>query len=220
MPNQWPKFNVPKEPGDFIIPTEAYERVRFYDTGDPRRNMPALFNPNELPEDTEATIGELNPIGSSSTTLQYAHTKATSYSLTLQFSYRAMVERGSPMIAVAEAKNFFKSFLYATHHGKAPTIMQMVWPNFMSVNYVVKRVNVRYTRWDLELQLREYVVELSLIENRRTFLSSTQLNNGQINIPPDTAGTHAPRSGLTRALTDGPASAGRPLRVTGRVDFV
>jgi len=68
-----------------------------------------------------------------------------------------------------------------------------------------------HTRWDMELKLREYMINLTLIEQRREFITSTQIANGQLNLPPDVIGSHRPQ--LAGRGTD----TGRPFRVAGRL---
>lgn len=192
-----------------IDPTAAHHRVRFYDAADPNRSMAALFNPEELPEDTEVTIGELNPIGSSHTTLQYAHTKSPTYTLSLPYTQRGVSERASPIVNLKEALRFYRSFCFAPRKGFAPSILTMVWPDTLTVNMAVRRVGVRYTRWTADMELYSYSIDLDCIEKRRTFLSSGDVLSGVSASHPDPVGSHAPTSGQN--LED----AGRPLRVVG-----
>jgi hypothetical protein len=150
----------------------AHERVTFYDSDNPKRNMTALFNPDSLPRDTEAVLGELNPIGASSSVFQYAFTRATEYDITLPYSHLALIERGGPMVRVEEAEQFFRSFLYGPRRRRAPSTMWMIWQNFLSVQLVVRRVSIVYSRWDLDLQVRDYEINLSVAEIRRDFMTS------------------------------------------------
>lgn len=150
--------------------TQATAKCVFVDSRDPKDRLVALFNPNELTISRQAEWGELNPIGWSSTTIQYSHTKSPEYSLSLEFSRIAMLERGVKYPDFKFARQFFQSFLYGAFPGRAPRFLTFVWPNTVMMTNAVKTVDVAYKRWSSRSELMAYGINLTLIEMRQTFL--------------------------------------------------
>lgn len=173
---RWPHESLQLNP-------RAIRRVYFMDPMDPTNQMQALFNPSELPFSTEAVIGELGPIGWSHDIQQYARTKSTGFSLTLEYSSVAFVELGVDFPEMNQAHGFFRSFLYGASPGIAPKHLMMIWPNTAAIICTVKKVAVRFTRWDWRLNVRAFTVQLDLMEDRRSFLGSGEVSQFSFTAP-------------------------------------
>lgn len=152
-------------------------KVRFYDASDPfnqDRRHTALFNPTELMSDTAINAGALNPVGSTGSKRNYGHTLETQFSLMLEYSAQAWwehrIEEGFPRYQ--DAYRFFLSFCYPDKVGGAPPHLVVVWPNTLVMKCVVESVRVNFRRWDPDLQVRDYVIDLDLSEVDQKFLST------------------------------------------------
>lgn len=150
----------------------ALVRAIFIDSRNPDMRLTCLFNPNELPISKEAEWGELNPIGWSSTTQQYAFTKSAAFGLNLVFSRVAMLERGLRHTALQKAISFFNYFLHSAYPGRAPSFMLMSWPKTLNIICRVGSVTTTYKRWSQRGLIMEYGIGLSLVEVRQSWLSS------------------------------------------------
>lgn len=152
-----------------------YQKVSFIDAQEWSVQHKALFNPNELAISTSAQIGKLAPIGWSQPVKQYARTNEASFSLSLQYSKVAYDELELQYMDHQYAYRFFLSFLYGERPGFAPHFLLVLWPKSVSMTVTVESVNVRFTRWDTALNVRDYAIDLQLTEVAETFLSSDQV---------------------------------------------
>jgi hypothetical protein len=144
----------------------------FIDALDSSSKLTSLFNPESLDISKSAEYGELNAIGWSSSSLQYAFTKSPDFSISLEFSLIAMHERGLVYPSFEHAINYFNSFLHGSRPGKAPHQLMFVWPQTVSIVCAVKQVRTAYKRWSQLGAVMAYGISLSLQEVRSTFLSS------------------------------------------------
>lgn len=160
-------------PSDGRIPQRALRRVTWVDHDTPQRKFRSLFNPKQLPISTSAEYGELHAIGWSQPVQQYAHTDAKRYSLSLPVSLRAYQDFGLEFTTVHEAEAYFSSFLYANRIGESPPLLKMIWPKTAIILNTVRQVNITYERWDTDMNVVAYAIDLTLVEIRRSYMRSS-----------------------------------------------
>jgi hypothetical protein len=170
---------------DFAEGFDALRRVEWVSVIDPTRRLPSLFNPNQLPFSKSATIANLQPIGSSQPSVQYAHTGPLTYSVDLPFSLYAYQQRGIPFKSVHDAHRFFMSFLHGRVRGEAPAFLKMVWPKTAIIVNTVTKVDVNLTHWDMKLNCIRYVVKLALQEVRHSYTTMEDVHSGAALLAPD-----------------------------------
>lgn len=158
------------------LPPRSLRRVVWVDHDNPRRKFRSLFNPQELPLSTSAQYGELHAIGWSQPVQQYAHTDAMRYTINLPVSLHAYLDLGLEFTSVHEAQAFFRSFLYANKVGESPPILKMVWPKTAIVLNTVRKVDVKFERWDLDMNVVAYTISLDLVEIRRSFFQQAEVS--------------------------------------------
>lgn len=181
-------------------------RVYFMDSRNHRQRLECLFNPDDLNIDKEAEWGELNPIGWSSTTQQYAFTRSPRFPVNLVFSRVAMLQLGQVYKNFREAEYFFNSFLHGSFAGRAPRFLLLVWPRTVNIVCTVRRVGTGYKRWSQKGVLMEYGISLDLVEIRQSWLGSPDVSVGGAYLAPDGSVTS---QGAYDALT------GKPTNMSG-----
>ena len=157
---------------------QALLKAYFIDAVDQTNKLTCLFNPEQIPLEKEAVYGELNPIGWSQTTVQYAYTKSMPYSLDLVFSRIA----ANDLIGVEDryifndlniAARFFNYFVHGTDPGIAPNRIIFCCPNTVLTINVLRKFRVTYKRWFQNMTLAEFGVTVDLLEDRQAFQSSS-----------------------------------------------
>lgn len=204
------KMAAPVRADQISIPTRALRRVAWIDAQVPDRRINSLFNPEQLPLGTSVEVGELKPIGWSQPVQQYAHTDATRYSVSLPFSLRAYIDRNIPYTHVRQAEAFFRSFCYSNRPGEAPSHLIMVWPKTAHIVNTVRSVNVTFERWDTDMNIVAYRIDLTLVEIRRSFYLKAKVSDPALSMMlPDTAIL------TSEAFNSVGESTGRKLNVSG-----
>ena len=159
-----------------MAPKFADVRVVWANARDPNMSLKSLFNPQQLGIRTAAHIGEIGPIGWSSTTQQFSRTMSPDIPIELYFSEHAFFDFGLPFPSFEHSADFFRSFLYGPAPGIAPSHILLVWPGVATIIAVVKDVDVRFTRFDLKMHAMEYTVSMNLKEARQTFISAKKIS--------------------------------------------
>lgn len=153
----------------------AYAKAFFMDSIEPSRRLRCLFNPEQLILEKEAMYGELNPIGWSQTTQQYAYTKSMTYSVDLVFTRRAADELAKDEENYRDinfATRFFNYFLHSADAGSAPHRLMFYCPNTIHSLNILKKWRVTYKRWFQNMDIAEYGISLDLVEDRQVWQSS------------------------------------------------
>jgi len=190
---------------------EALSRVVFIDSRYPSNTHTALFNPESVTISTEVNQGTLEPIGWSSSVQQYASTGARTMSIALKYSYLAFRERGLSFLPFDDASLFFQAFTYAYEKGGAPPHMIVIWPKTVYMACIVKSVEVTFSRWDVDMNVREYSIDLDLEEaTLGDFYTNNRMRAQGFVALPRALGTGRLRGAVSNALF------GSPLTITKR----
>jgi len=163
----------------------AYFPAVFMDTVDSDRRLSCLFNPDQIDITKEAIYGELNPVGWSHTTQQYAHTVSASYSIEIVFNKSAAFYKQGKTAArnFDYAIKFFNFFLHGQVAGMSPNRLIFNCPHTIVTTNTLRRVEVSFKRWFQDMHLWEFGIMLDLVEDHaHAFYSSeAALSNGYIN---------------------------------------
>jgi hypothetical protein len=170
---------------DYAEGFNALRRVEWVSALDPKRRLPSLFNPNQLPFSKSMTVANLQPIGSSQPSVQYAHTGPLTYAVELPFSLYAYQERDIPYKSVHDAHRFFMSFQHGRVRGEGPAFLKMIWPKTAVIVNVVLTANVTFQHWDMQLNCIRYAIRLSLQEVRHSFTTMEDVHSGAYLLAPD-----------------------------------
>jgi len=169
-------------------PTIPGVRVRLASYADPLKApmAEAILNPTSLPIDIEVAVGELSPVGSSHTTLQYGHTLSMETSIELYLSSALIGRRldkefGTSVrpVDISKYVNWLSSFCYAGEVQRSPSPLLIVWPRVANIVVVVTRFHAEYIRFAADLTPKTARVTLSAKELRVRFKTSgEQMSTG------------------------------------------
>lgn len=163
----------------------SYFPAVFMDTVDSDMKLSCLFNPEQIDIGKEAVYGELNPVGWSHTTQQYAFTESASYSIEIVFNKTAaFYKQGSSAARNFDyAIRFFNFFLHGQYPGIAPNRLIFNCPHTIITTNTLRRVEVSFKRWFQDMHLWEFGIMLDLVEDHaHAFYSSeAALSNGYVN---------------------------------------
>lgn len=170
-------------------PVFATRKVTLTNRRNPTDSIEALINPDQLNPTTEAVIGELNPVGSSSSVHMYGHTKSTVFSLMLRFSsvIHSVTESGwgkntkPPITGIERAINWLNAYVYGPSVGIAPAPIIVFWPNVLHMVCIVKTISNSITRFDNDLKMRMAEVTVNFENSTRSHITSGDVtSNGWI----------------------------------------
>ena len=150
-------------------PTRAAVGVILADAHDPTDNLPALLNPQSLDISIELAVGKLNPIGASHDTKQYSHTVSPSFPITLYFSAELAARLEYEVPDIRTAVNWLAAHGYGREAGLAPDNLLILWPNVLSLEYAVERIEISYSRFSRMLGVKAATVTLEGGEIRTDF---------------------------------------------------
>ena len=150
-------------------PTRALARVVLANSYDPTNSLPALLNPEGLNVHIGINVGTMNPIGSSHGVEQYASTNSPEFPLEFYFSQEVAYRRDYEMTDINRAVNWLAANGYGRERGTAPDPLLVLWPNVLSLLYIVKDINIEYNRFSRKLQLQAAKVSLNGCELRTDF---------------------------------------------------
>lgn len=147
--------------------SKALARVIITDVRFESSPVPGLLNPESLKPAIEVAIGVLDPVGASSSTLQYGHTKAMQLPIELYFSSQFQGRMASAYQDMNLYTNYFSSFCYSTQDGGAPPLMLLIWPKVMDVCLAVKNFAAELTRFSsYDMSLQAVKITLQTLEWR------------------------------------------------------
>jgi len=134
---------------------------------DPGDRLDVLLNPTTLSISVEAEIGELNPIGASHTTQQYAHTKSMSTTLVYYLSSQAAhVYNNDLYLDIRNAIDWISRFTIPWDEYIAPPLLIVIWPRTLVKTFAVRSFRAHYIRWYADGTPRIARVTLNVVEKR------------------------------------------------------
>jgi hypothetical protein len=190
---------------------EVFERVTFIDANDSSRQHKALFNPQDLNISVSATVGKLQPIGWSQPIKQYANTGEVSFSVTLEYTAIAAREKAIVFTDYLSAYRFFLSFMYGEQPGTAPSFLVVVWPKTITMLCVVEGLEVNFKRWDTEMNVREFSINLRLTEIGEKFRPSGVAGMHGFRVTDSSLIPGGSKPGIRAAVNQG-----SPMRLKGK----
>lgn len=164
-----------------VDPTRALQRVTVADMteGGGKTWLPGLLNPQTLSYAIEVGIGELNPVGWSSSILMYGYTKSPTVPIELYFSSQMTSRVASyakeKVFPLREYVDWFGSFCYPHAGGLAPPPLSILWPKVAHFALVVQTFNAEYIRFhSADLSPMSVKVSLQCRELRFAFHTANQ----------------------------------------------
>ena len=165
-----------------------------------------LLNPNEFQIKGGSEYARLDVPGYSSNVVQWSHTTQLEYTFSLTWSYARASEfvssrSGDNVVDSTKFLRFLTSFLHPVARGRAPSLMQVFWPNFLCVIGSVTELQADVTRFSPSGLPLEYAVDLTLLEHRRAFVDYATFER---------RGFRAPQVPITDPGTGGSNGGGGP----------
>ena len=127
------------------------------------------LNPEQIIIELGAMYGQLNPLGWSTSLQQYAYTHSPSFDVEMRYTMQQAERNGLSKEEFEKAYAFYLSFCFPQRRGTSPSEIYMVVPNTFRVLCKMHRCRVAFEKWTTSMQLREYVVSVSLVIFGETF---------------------------------------------------
>jgi hypothetical protein len=113
----------------------------------------AQFNPAEIRESVEAVYAEIAIVGLSHQPQQYQHT--SNHKFDFELGFRVYDDEGNKLASNDYARRFLLSMLYSARGGGdvvggAPPRALFVWPGWISVTSVIKKLDFTHTFFGVE----------------------------------------------------------------------
>ena len=155
---------------DRVIAWFAQERLNLFNAYDPRDRMTALFNPETLELGATATIGKINPVGSSYSVQQYSHSEVDDFQLVMVFDHLAMLIRNGSQAEydINKPADWLTSFVFPRGEGVAPPLLVLSWKNTLGMLVAVKKAKTAFKQWFADGQPKACAVLVDVCELRRT----------------------------------------------------
>lgn len=130
--------------------TRALQRVTLTDAHNPGERMAnGLLNPQTFKYSVQVAIGELNPVGYSSSVLNYGHTKSGEVPIEFYFSTQ-LSQRVSGFQELTYYSNWIGAFCFPKKMGQAPPVMLCIWPKVINITLVVASYEADIVRFHLK----------------------------------------------------------------------